>query len=197
VFWAVHRSQDHVFASSGGGACKRERSKRDRRARVQCSPGHPVLGRPRASIPRCFRSLHSAPTYPSRLARAELRVPTHTVNTASCQSDPPWSGRAPGERAHHPRLCHLGARPRDRLANPRADGRWSRDSPLACRGQGAGLLRESAVIDPDTKPRTVTQGERVSLSSGQHRGCPRCGPRRVRHSPGPCPRKYRLRRRRP
>jgi hypothetical protein len=34
---------------------------------------------------------------------------------------------------------------------------------------GAGLLLESAVIDPDTTPRTVTQGERVSLSSGQHK----------------------------
>ncbi len=35
--------------------------------------------------------------------------------------------------------------------------------------RGAGLLLESAVIDPDTAPQTVTQGERVSTSSGQHR----------------------------
>src|SRR5215207_6296050 len=34
---------------------------------------------------------------------------------------------------------------------------------------GAGLLIESAVIDPDTAPRPVTQGERLSLSYGQHR----------------------------
>jgi hypothetical protein len=34
---------------------------------------------------------------------------------------------------------------------------------------GAGLLVESAVIDPDTAPKTVTQGEQLSLSSGQHR----------------------------
>jgi pimeloyl-ACP methyl ester carboxylesterase len=34
---------------------------------------------------------------------------------------------------------------------------------------GAGLLLESAVIDPDTAPKIVTQGERLSLSSGQHR----------------------------
>jgi hypothetical protein len=34
---------------------------------------------------------------------------------------------------------------------------------------GAGVLHESAVIDADSAPRTVTQGERVSLPSGQHR----------------------------
>ncbi len=34
---------------------------------------------------------------------------------------------------------------------------------------GAGLLLENAVIDPDTTPVTVTQGEQVKLSSGQHR----------------------------
>ena len=34
---------------------------------------------------------------------------------------------------------------------------------------GAGVLRESAVIDPDTTPRPVTQGETVSLAPGQHR----------------------------
>ena len=33
---------------------------------------------------------------------------------------------------------------------------------------GAGTLLESAVIDPDTAPRAVAQGENVSLSSGQH-----------------------------
>jgi hypothetical protein len=33
----------------------------------------------------------------------------------------------------------------------------------------AGLLLENAVIDPDTTPTAVAQGERVSLSSGQHR----------------------------
>ncbi len=41
--------------------------------------------------------------------------------------------------------------------------RWRATDP------GAGLLLERAVIDPDATPRTVTQGERVSLSSGQHR----------------------------
>ena len=34
---------------------------------------------------------------------------------------------------------------------------------------GAGVLRDSAVIDPDTTPRPVTQGETVSLAPGQHR----------------------------
>ncbi|MDQ3810892.1 MAG: hypothetical protein M3336_11430 [Chloroflexota bacterium] len=34
---------------------------------------------------------------------------------------------------------------------------------------GAGVLLESAVIDPDTAPRIVSQGERLNLSSGQHR----------------------------
>jgi hypothetical protein len=33
----------------------------------------------------------------------------------------------------------------------------------------AGLLLENAVIDPDTAPQSVTQGARMSLSSGQHR----------------------------
>jgi Lecithin:cholesterol acyltransferase len=33
----------------------------------------------------------------------------------------------------------------------------------------AGLLLENAVIDPETAPQAVTQGERMSLSSGQHR----------------------------
>jgi hypothetical protein len=34
--------------------------------------------------------------------------------------------------------------------------------------RGAGVWLESAVIDADTKPRTVTQGGHVSLSPGQH-----------------------------
>jgi len=34
---------------------------------------------------------------------------------------------------------------------------------------GAGLFAESAVLDPDTTPQRVNNGERVTLSSGQHR----------------------------
>jgi len=49
----------------------------------------------------------------------------------------------------------------------------TRGAPVTVRWRAAdrdaGLLRESAVIDPDTAARTVTQGEVVSLSPGPHR----------------------------
>jgi hypothetical protein len=83
--------------------------------------------------------------------RFEASVPAAAVLDAVHSADT----RAPELAIDSPRLMRTNSGP--------VTVGWRAADP------GAGLLLESAVMDPDTTPRTVTQGERVSLSSGQHK----------------------------